>query len=340
MLSLRRKCLELWTGKASSLRVPAPRPGAGRLLKPKSAAGENKVVFMDMESALTGEYESLVREHFLQIARPEESPFTALNGAMWSGGSFVYVPPGAEVSLPVQSFSRMNTEKGQFEHSLILVDEGASLHFIEGCSSPKSNPAGLHAGCVEMFVGKGAKLRYSAIENWDKTMYNSHVQHALVLEGGCLEWTFASFGAGQSRYEREIVLRGDGAGAKVNGLVFTGAGERKSLAVKAVHEGKGTDSFLCIRSFGRNGRTAIAESRAELSGTAGGKILRTNQEGRVSEEAVFYLMTRGLSRKEARAMLAAGFAAPVTKELLPEYAAEVNSLIHREMTSDAELDQT
>ena len=143
------------------------------------------VVYTDMESALTGEYADMVKEHFMKLVTPADHKFAALHGAVWSGGSFVYVPPGVNVEIPLQSYFRLNAAgAGQFEHTLIIVDEGASLHFIEGCSAPKYNVANLHAGCVELFVRKNAKLRYSTIENWSKNMYNLNTKRAIVEEGG------------------------------------------------------------------------------------------------------------------------------------------------------------
>lgn len=143
------------------------------------------VVYTDMESALKGEYADMVQSHFMKLVKPNDHKFAALHGAVWSGGSFVYVPPGVSVTIPLQSYFRLNAPgAGQFEHTLIIVDKGAYLHFIEGCSAPKYNVANLHAGCVELFVEEGATLRYSTIENWSKNMYNLNTKRALVKEGG------------------------------------------------------------------------------------------------------------------------------------------------------------
>ena len=147
------------------------------------------VVYTDMESALKGEYADMVQSHFMKLVKPNDHKFAALHGAVWSGGSFVYVPPGVSVTIPLQSYFRLNAPgAGQFEHTLIIVDKGAYLHFIEGCSAPKYNVANLHAGCVELFVEEGATLRYSTIENWSKNMYNLNTKRALVKEGGRIEW--------------------------------------------------------------------------------------------------------------------------------------------------------
>ena len=147
------------------------------------------VVYTDMESALKGGYADMVRKYFMKLVRPNDHKFAALHGAVWSGGSFVYVPPGVSVEIPLQSYFRLNAPgAGQFEHTLIIVDEGADLHFIEGCSAPKYNVANLHAGCVELFVKKNARLRYSTIENWSKNMYNLNTKRAMVEDGGVMEW--------------------------------------------------------------------------------------------------------------------------------------------------------
>ncbi|MDE5582073.1 MAG: Fe-S cluster assembly protein SufB, partial [Treponemataceae bacterium] len=154
------------------------------------------VVYTDFESSLRGDYADMVREHFMQLVKPNDHKFAALHGAVWSGGSFVYVPKGVKVEVPLQSYFRLNAKgAGQFEHTLIIVDEGADLHFIEGCSAPKYNVANLHAGCVELYVRKNARLRYSTVENWSKNMYNLNTKRARVEAGGAIEWVSGSFGS-------------------------------------------------------------------------------------------------------------------------------------------------
>lgn len=176
------------------------------------------VVYTDMESALHGEYADMVRKYFMKLVTPRDHKFAALHGAVWSGGSFVYVPKGVQVSIPLQSYFRLNAKgAGQFEHTLIIVDEGASLHFIEGCSAPKYNVANLHAGCVELYVKKGAKLRYSTIENWSKNMYNLNTKRALVEEDGTIEWISGSFGSHVGCLYPMSILKGDRAPHGVHG---------------------------------------------------------------------------------------------------------------------------
>ena len=167
------------------------------------------VVYTDMESALKGEYADMVQSHFMKLVKPNDHKFAALHGAVWSGGSFVYVPSGVSVTIPLQSYFRLNAPgAGQFEHTLIIVDKGAYLHFIEGCSAPKYNVANLHAGCVELFVEEGATLRYSTIENWSKNMYNLNTKRALVKEGGRIEWVSGSFGSHVSYLYPMSILKG------------------------------------------------------------------------------------------------------------------------------------
>lgn len=212
------------------------------------------VIYTDMESALTGEYADMVKKHFMKLVTPRDHKFAALHGAVWSGGSFVYVPPGVSVEIPLQSYFRLNAPgAGQFEHTLIIVDEGAYLHFIEGCSAPKYNVANLHAGCVELFVGKNAKLRYSTIENWSKNMYNLNTKRALVEEGGTIEWVSGSFGSHVSYLYPMSVLNGEGARAEFTGITFAGKGQNLDTGTKVVHNAPKTTSYVNTKSISKDG---------------------------------------------------------------------------------------
>ena len=207
----------------------------------KSEVAEQGVIYTDMESALKGEYAEMVHEYFMKLVTPRDHKFAALHGAVWSGGSFVYVPKGVQVSIPLQSYFRLNAKgAGQFEHTLIIVDEGASLHFIEGCSAPKYNVANLHAGCVELYVKKNAKLRYSTIENWSKNMYNLNTKRALVEENGVIEWVSGSFGSHVGCLYPMSVLKGDNSRMEFTGVTFAGAGQNLDTGAKVVHVGKNT----------------------------------------------------------------------------------------------------
>lgn len=205
----------------------------------KDEVAAQGVVYSDMESAMNGEYADMVKKYFMKLVTPRDHKFAALHGAVWSGGSFVYVPKGVQVSIPLQSYFRLNAKgAGQFEHTLIIVDEGASLHFIEGCSAPKYNVANLHAGCVELFVKKNAKLRYSTIENWSKNMYNLNTKRALVEEGGVIEWISGSFGSHVGCLYPMSILKGDNSRMEFTGVTFAGKGQNLDTGAKVVHVGK------------------------------------------------------------------------------------------------------
>ena len=324
---------------------------------------EQGVVYTDMESALTGPQADMVREHFMKLVPPGDHKFAALHGAVWSGGSFVYVPPGVSVAIPLQSYFRLNAPgAGQFEHTLIIVDEGADLHFIEGCSAPKYNVANLHAGCVELFVGKHAKLRYSTIENWSKNMYNLNTKRAVVEEGGTIQWVSGSFGSHVSYLYPMSILKGKGARAEFTGITFAGKGQNLDTGAKVVHSAPQTSSYMNTRSISKDGGISTFRSSVVVAKEAAGSKaavscqslmldsisrsdtipamdIRTRDAdigheakiGRISDEAVFYLMSRGISEEDARAMIVSGFADNVSKELPLEYAVEMNNLIRLEM---------
>ena len=321
------------------------------------------VVYTDMESALHGEYADMVRKYFMKLVTPRDHKFAALHGAVWSGGSFVYVPKGVQVSIPLQSYFRLNAKgAGQFEHTLIIVAEGASLHFIEGCSAPKYNVANLHAGCVELYVKKGAKLRYSTIENWSKNMYNLNTKRALVEEDGTIEWISGSFGSHVGCLYPMSILKGDRARMEFTGVTFAGAGQNLDTGAKVVHVGKNTSSYMNTRSISKSGgistfrSSVVVEKSAKhaksavscqslmldsesCSDTIPAMDIRTRDAaigheakiGSISNDAVFYLMSRGMSEEDARALIVSGFADNVSKELPVEYAVEMNNLIRLEM---------
>lgn len=329
----------------------------------RSEVAEQGVVYTDMESALKGPYAEMVRKHFMKLVTPYDHKFAALHGAVWSGGSFVYVPPGVSVTIPLQSYFRLNAPgAGQFEHTLIIVEEGAYLHFIEGCSAPKYNIANLHAGCVELFVGKNAKLRYSTIENWSKNMYNLNTKRALVEEGGTIEWVSGSFGSHVSYLYPMSILKGKGAKMEFTGITFAGNGQNLDTGAKVVHCAPETSSYMNTRSISKDGgistfrSSVVVKKEAEnskssvscqslmlddvsRSDTVPAMDIRTKNAdvgheakiGRISDEAVFYLMSRGISEEDARAMIVSGFADDVSKELPLEYAVEMNNLIRLEM---------
>ncbi len=329
----------------------------------KDEVSKTGVVYTDMESALTGEYEQMVKDHFMKLVPPTDHKFAALHGAVWSGGSFVYVPPGVKLDIPLQSYFRLNAAgAGQFEHTLIIVSEGADLHFIEGCSAPKYNVANLHAGCVELYVGKNAHLRYSTIENWSKNMYNLNTKRAICAEGATIEWVSGSFGSHVSYLYPSSILKGDDSHAEFTGITFAGKGQNLDTGAKMVHIGKDTSSFINTKSISKDGGISTYRSSVTVmpdaenakasvscaslmlddisrSDTIPAMDIRTDRAdigheakiGRISDDAVFYLMSRGIGEEDAKAMIVSGFADPVSKELPLEYAVEMNNLIQLEM---------
>ena len=329
----------------------------------RQEVAEQGVVYTDIESALHSEYKDMIREHFMKLVPPSDHKFAALHGAVWSGGSFVYVPPGVSVEIPLQSYFRLNAPgAGQFEHTLIIVDKGADLHFIEGCSAPKYNVANLHAGCVELFVGENARLRYSTIENWSKNMYNLNTKRARVEKGGRIEWVSGSFGSHVSYLYPMSILNGEGSRCEFTGVTFAGEGQNLDTGCKIVHNAPDTTSVVNTRSISKSGgistfRSAVVVNKnAENSKSSvscqslmlddisrsdtipamdircgSANVGHEARIGKISDDAVFYLMSRGVSEEEARALIVSGFAENVSKELPLEYAVEMNNLIRIEM---------
>lgn len=321
------------------------------------------VVYTDLESAMHGEYAEMIQKHFMKLVKPNDHKFAALHGAVWSGGSFVYVPKGVHLDIPLQSYFRLNAKgAGQFEHTLIIVDEGADLHFIEGCSAPKYNVANLHAGCVELYVGKNARLRYSTIENWSKNMYNLNTKRAVVEEGGRIEWVSGSFGSHVSYLYPMSILKGRGARMEFTGITFAGEGQNLDTGSKVVHAAPDTSSVISTKSISKAGGISTFRNAVVVSEKANNSKSSVSCEslmlddisrsdtvpamdircanadvgheariGRISDDAVFYLMNRGISEEDARAMIVSGFADNVSKELPLEYAVEMNNLIQLEM---------
>ena len=325
---------------------------------------ESGVVYTDLESAMHDErYAEMIRSHFMKLVPPTDQKFAALHGAVWSGGSFVYVPDGVRLEIPLQSYFRLNARgAGQFEHTLIIVGENAYLHFIEGCSAPKYYEAGLHAGCVELFVGRNSTLRYSTIENWSKNMYNLNTKRATVAENGRVEWVSGSFGSHVSYLYPMSILNGRGARAEFTGITFAGEGQDLDTGTKIVHNAPETSSYVNTRSISKSGGISTFRSSVVVNENAVGSksavsceslmldsisrsdtipamVIKTDKAdvgheariGRISDEAVFYLMSRGLDENSAKALIVSGFADTVSKELPLEYAAEMNNLINIEM---------
>ena len=320
------------------------------------------VIYTDIETALH-EHEEIVKKYWMTLIPPTDHKWAALHGAVWSGGSFVYVPAGVQVDIPLQSYFRLNAPgAGQFEHTMIIVEEGAKVHFIEGCSAPKYDVSNLHAGAVELFVKDNATLRYSTIENWSKNMYNLNTKRCVVGKGGTIEWVSGSFGSHVSCLYPMSILNGEGAHAEFTGVTFAGEGQFLDTGCKVVNNAPYTTSNVNSKSISKSGGAAIYRGLLKIgpnaehakatvsceslmldeisqSDTIPAIIVENDNVdlgheakiGRISDEAIFYLMTRGISEEEARAMLVRGFVEPISKELPLEYAVEMNNLINLEL---------
>lgn len=320
------------------------------------------VIYTDFDSAIR-QYPEIVKEYFSKCVPISDHKFIALHYAVFSGGSFVYVPKGVKLEMPLQSYFRLNSpESGQFEHTLIIVDEDASLHFIEGCSAPKYNKVNLHAGCVELFVKDNSYLRYSTIENWSKNMMNLNTKKAIIEKNAKVDWVSGSFGSHISMLYPMSILKGDNSQTEYTGISFAGAGQNLDTGFKVVHMGKNTSSVVSSRSISKNGGIATYRSLVSVLPNATGSkcsvscdglmldnISRSDtipvnsvenddtefsheaKIGKISEKAIFYLMSRGLTEEDAKAMIVRGFANPVSKELPMEYAVEMNRLINLEL---------
>ncbi|MBE5967896.1 MAG: Fe-S cluster assembly protein SufB [Lachnospiraceae bacterium] len=320
------------------------------------------VIYTDMETAVR-DYEDVIRQYFMKLVPPNDHKFVALHGAVWSGGSFVYVPEGVTVDIPLQSYFRSNSPgAGQFEHTLIIVEKGAKLHFIEGCSAPRYHVTNLHAGCVELYVKEDASLRYSTIENWSRNMMNLNTKRALVEKNGSIEWISGSFGSKVSMLYPMSILKGEGARSEFTGITFAGKGQNLDTGTKVVHAAPYTSSTVNTKSISKSGGTAVYRGSVKVNANAHHSkstvsceslmlddISRSdtipvldisNDEveigheakiGRISDEVIFYLMSRGIPEEEAEAMIVRGFAEPIAKELPLEYAVEMNHLIQLEL---------
>ncbi len=319
------------------------------------------VIYVDFETAVH-QYPSFIQQYFGKLLAPGYHKLMALHYAVWSGGSFVYVPKGVDVKMPLQSYFRLNAPgSGQFEHTLIVLEEGANCHFIEGCSAPRYNVANLHVGAVELFVGKGATLRYSTIENWSKNIYNLNTKKALVQDDGKMIWVSGSFGSHTTCLYPSTVLRGDRSSCEFTGITFAGKEQFLDTGSKVECYGRDTNFTIHAKSISKAGGASVYRGLVHIGPKARGAkgsisceslmlddisrsdtvpdIIIENDDidlgheakiGRISEEDIYYLMTRGLTEEEAKAMLVRGFAEPISKALPLEYAVEMNRLIDLE----------
>ena len=320
------------------------------------------VVFMSMDQGLR-EHPDIVKRYFGTLVPMHDNIFAALNAAAWSGGSFVYVPKGVSVAMPVHAYFRINAKNlGQFERTLIIAEEGSSVHYVEGCTAPLYSSASLHAGVVEVFVGKGARVRYSTIQNWSRDVYNLVTKRARVDEEGIMEWVDGNLGSRVTMKYPSCYLVGRKAHGGVLSLALAGKGQHQDAGAKAIHVAPETTSVITSKSVSKDGgRTSyrgllyIAKGAKAAKSTVRCDALIMDSKsrsdtyptikiheqtahvgheatvGRVGDEQLFYLRSRGLTEQEASAMIVNGFIEPVVKELPMEYAVELNRLINLEM---------
>jgi Fe-S cluster assembly protein SufB len=320
------------------------------------------VVFLDMDSGLR-EYGDIVKEHFGTVIPPADNKFAALNSAVWSGGSFVYVPKGVRVEIPLQAYFRINTENmGQFERTLIIADEGSFVHYIEGCTAPVYSTDSLHSAVVELIARPGAHIRYTTIQNWSKNVYNLVTKRAVAHEDAKVEWVDGNLGSKLTMKYPSIYLMGPRAHGEVLSIAFAGEGQHQDAGAKMVHFAPDTTSIINSKSISKfGGRSSyrglikVYEGATNVKSNVRCDALLLDEDSRsdtyptmeidekdvtieheatvskVGEEQLFYLMSRGISQTEAITMIVNGFIEPFTKELPLEYAVELNRLIQLEM---------
>jgi len=332
----------------------------------KQSLQDKGVIFENMDTAVQ-KYPDLVKKYFMTKCIPiNDHKFIMLHGAVWSGGTFIYVPPNVTVELPLQAYFRMNMQSGgQFEHTLIIVDEGSELEYIEGCSAPRFEKSALHAGCVEIFVHKNAKVKYISIENWSKNTYNLNTKRAIVEENGTIQWLNGNMGSGVTMLYPCSVLVGEGAKSDSLGIAFAGKNQIQDTGSKVIHVAPDTSSTISSKSISKsNGISnyrglvrvlpkainsvisvqcdALLLNNGAISNTYPTMKIENNQTeitheakvGRLGEAELFFLESRGLSNDQAKRMIINGFSEPVIKSLPLEYAVELNRLIELEIQDD------
>ena len=321
------------------------------------------VIFLDMDEALQ-KYPDIVKQYFMtQCVSPGLHKFAALHGAVWSGGTFLYVPENVKVDLPLQAYFRMNAEKmGQFEHTLMIIEKGAEASYIEGCSAPLYSQNSLHAGCVEVFVKEGSRFRYSSVENWSKNTYNLNTKRAVVDKNSTMEWIGSNVGSGVTMLYPCSVLRGANSRADHLAIAFAASGQNQDTGAKVYHLAPNTSSTIKSKSISiGSGITSYRGLVQIAKGATGSKssvtcdallrdaesksntfpYMKINEDkvdvaheatvGKISTDQIFYLMSRGISQEQAVQMIVSGFIEPIVKELPLEYAVEMNRLIQLEM---------
>ncbi len=320
------------------------------------------VIFLDTDTALK-EYPELFREYFATVVPPTDNKFAALNSAVWSGGSFIYVPPGVHVDIPLQAYFRINAQAvGQFERTLIIADEGSYVHYVEGCTAPIYSKDSLHAAVVEIIVKKNARVRYSTIQNWSTNVYNLVTKRAVAYEGATMEWVDGNLGSKVTMKYPAVIMLGPRAHGEVLSIAFAGKGQHQDAGAKMIHAAPYTTSRVISKSISKDG--GRASYRGLLKVARGAHHAKSNvvcdallldpqsrsdtypyieiaeddveigheaSVSKIGEEQLFYLMSRGLTEEEATTLIVAGFIEPMTKELPMEYAVELNRLIQLQM---------
>ncbi len=320
------------------------------------------IIFVDMDTAVR-EHADLVRAHISKVVPIADNKFSALNSAFWSGGSFVYVPEGVNVEIPLQAYFRINAQSlGQFERTIIIAEPGSNVHYIEGCTAPQYTMAALHTGVIEIFVKEGARARYTTIQNWSRNVYNLVTQRAIVEADAAMEWVDGNLGSGVTMKYPAVVLRGERAHGEILSIAFAGQGQHYDAGAKAIHLAPDTTSVITSKSISKdNGRADYrglvrvskgavrAQSKVQCdallfdpeSQTSTYPYMDVHEDhvwieheatvSKISEDQLFYLMSRGLSEDQASAMIVNGFLEPFVKELPMEYAVELNRLINLQM---------
>lgn len=328
----------------------------------KEKWAEKGVIFEDMSKALLTHPE-LVKKYFMKLVPSKDHKFAALHGAVWSGGTFIYVPKGVKVTEPLQAYFRMNTYGGgQFEHTLIIIDDDATGDYIEGCSAPKFDSKSLHAGCVEIFVGKNSHMRYSSVENWSLNTYNLNTKRSLVETHGYMEWIGGNLGSCTTMLYPCSILKWDYSKADHIGVAVANEGQNQDTGSKIIHLGKHTSSTIISKSISKDGGISTYRGIVDIKATAEWAVNATECDalllddksvsttiphihvwtddatvaheasaGRVDEIQLFYMMARGLDEQKAMAMIVNWFISPIVKKLPLEYAAELNRLVEMEM---------
>ena len=322
---------------------------------------DKNIIFMSTDQALQ-EHPELFKKYFNTLVNYQENKYTALNGAVWSGGSFIYIPPYTKVDRPLQSYFRIDTESlGQFERTIIIVDEGAELSYIEGCTARSYAKSSLHAGVVEIFVGKNAKCRYSTIQNWSNDVYNLVTKRAIVESGGLMEWVDGNVGSGVTMKYPSVILKGDYSVGNCISIAYAKKGQILDAGAKMIHLGHHTKSNIVNKSIASGGGISNYRGTTKISATANHSVANVKCDtilldsisksdtypknivenptstleheatvSKVSEEKLFYLESRGLSEERAKELFILGFVEDFKKELPMEYAVELNRLLKEE----------